>query len=154
MDLYELLKFVHISAAIVWLGGAVMFNILVGQIKKSDGTLAMFEFGQRGEVLGKKVFMPSAIVVLLAGIAMVLESGWSFEDLWIVIGIAGIVTTVVIGTAFLTPQAGSIGREVEAKGGQIDGPLQKKIDRFFLVVRIDLVILFLIVLDMVVKPGV
>ena len=153
MDLYEFFKYIHIVAAIVWLGGAVIFNILAAQIKQSDGTVAMFEFGKRGEVLGKKVFMPASIVVLLAGIAMVIESGWDFEDLWIVIGIAGVVTTAVIGAAFLSPQAGAIGTEIGAKGGQIDAALQKKIDRFFLVARLDLVLLFLIVLVMVVKPG-
>lgn len=75
-----------------------------------------------------------------------------FSDTWIAIGLIGYAATFVTGAAVIGPTAGKLGAALEAGGP--DAPevvaLRKKI---FTVSRIDQVVLFLVTVAMVFKPG-
>ena len=154
MDTYELLKTVHVLAAVIWVGGAATIQILAIRAQRVMTTdpEAVMRLGKESEAVGMKVFFPASLVVLAAGIGMVLDSGIDFQDLWIVLGLVGIVISAVTGATFLGPESGRIGKLMEERGG-LDEEISGRIKRIFLVSRIELTILLLIVINMVVKPG-
>jgi hypothetical protein len=63
-----------------------------------------------------------------------------------------ILISIAVGAGFIGPESGRIARAIDAGG--VDSPeAQMRINRIFLVSRIELTLLLLIVADMVVKPG-
>jgi uncharacterized membrane protein len=152
MDLYELLLAIHILAAVIWVGGATSLQVLAIRATGSGDPVRMATFAGEAEWVGMRIFMPSSIVVLLAGIALVLEGGWGFDQLWILLGLAGIAFSIVVGAGFLGPESGRIKELMEARGPE-DTEVKDRIRRIFMISRIELAILLLIVLDMAIKPG-
>ena len=152
MDLYELLLAIHILAVVVWVGGAAALQVLAIRTVRTDDGGRIAYFAGEAEWVGMRVFVPSSVVVLLAGIALVLEGNWGFDQLWILLGLAGIAFSIVVGAAFLGPESGRIKGLMEARGPE-DTEVKERIARIFTISRIELVILLLIVLDMVIKPG-
>lgn len=153
MSLYEWLLFLHIVAAIVWIGGGVILQILGARLARSRDAEGMLKFTRDIEVLGPRLFAPASLAVLGLGVWMVLVSdAWAFSQLWIVLALVAYGISFVIGIAYFGPAAKRIERAVEA-----EGPHGATVDRLirtnFLVSRFDLAILLFIVWDMVFKPG-
>jgi uncharacterized membrane protein len=149
---YEWLLFFHIAAAIVWLGGGVAIQVLAVRANRTDDTARMVTIAHEAEWFGTRVFLPSSLLVLVLGIILTLDGPWDFGQTWIVLALIGYGLSFVTGAAFLGPESGRIGKLLAAEGP--DSPaVQARIQRIFLVSRIELVLLYLIVLDMAVKPG-
>lgn len=148
---YILLKTVHVLAAVAWVGGALTQNILATRlIKANDGTL-MARFARESEWVGTHIYLPSSLLLLGFGIWMVATSAWNFTDLWIIIGILGILATVITGAFFMGPTAKKVAAGIEERGP--DNPeVRGLIERILMVGRVDLAVLFLVVIDMVAKP--
>lgn len=150
---YNLILLVHVVAAIVWVGGGVFVQIYATRLDRGGETQRLMAFAKDLERFGQTVFLPSAILVLLAGVAMVIYAPFvAMTDLWILIGLAGIVSTIVIGAAFLGPEAGRIAR-VAGERGADDPEVLARTRRIFAISRIDLAVILLVVADMVLKPG-
>lgn len=151
MTLYEFLLTVHVLSVILWIGGGSLLHILFIRFRAARDFTTTMHLGEQAEKLGKTYFMPLSILTLASGVFLVLEGDWGFEHLWILLGLAGIVVSSVIGAAFIGPSAGKIARLAAEKGLE-DPAVQAESDRIMLLSRIDLVILILVVLNMVVKP--
>ena len=67
-------------------------------------------------------------------------------------GLIAFLASAITGAGFLGPETGRISKLAGTKGAD-DPEVQARISRVFLISRIELVLLVLIVLDMVVKPG-
>lgn len=154
MTLYELFKTLHVLAAVAWVGGVIISQVLAAIAVKAarENPQKLIEFVKDQAWLGQRYFAPASIVVILAGVAMVIESGWNFSDLWIVIGIAIYLVSVVIGMFFLTPGSEKM-LAVATERGVEDPETQQLAQRLTTLSRVDLVLLVLVVADMVVKPG-
>jgi len=149
--LYDVLVFVHVFAAIIWVGGAFFFQVKIAQFKRANDNEGFLALGRDAEHFGQRLFMPMSIVVLLAGIAMVWYGPFSFE-LWIALALIGIVVTALTGAVYLGPTGGKLAALAQENG--FDDPAVTSIrDRLITVSRIDYGVLALIVLDMVFKPG-
>jgi uncharacterized membrane protein len=150
--LYQAIVFVHVFAAIVWVGGAFYFQVKIAQFKRANDNAGFLSLGKDAEHIGQRLFMPASIVVLLAGIAAVWYGPFAFE-LWIGLALAGIVVTALTGAIYLGPTGGKLAALAEERG--LDDPaVIAKRDQLILVSRLDYAVLVLIVLDMVFKPGV
>lgn len=152
MDLYESLKTIHVLFAVIWVGGAATVQVLVTRLARANEPARLAAFAKDVEWVGKRMFMPSSLIVLAAGIWMVVISGWNFSDLWIIFGLVGIAFSATVGSAFLGPESGRIGKLIDERGPE-DSEVQSRLARIFVVSRVELVILLLIVINMVVKPG-
>jgi uncharacterized membrane protein len=153
MDLYEVLKFIHVLAAASWVGGVIVLQVNGAWLNKKNDPHDFVTFVSLQAYLGKRYFMPLAITTVAAGVAMVLDAeAWGFGDTWILIGIVLYVISVVVGAGFLGPQSEKI-QEGLASGGPPDTALQARIKNVVLVSRVDVVVLILVVADMVIKPG-
>jgi uncharacterized membrane protein len=151
--LYNLLKFIHVMAAIVWLGGSIFIQIYVTRLTRANETEQVTRFAGNLERMGKTVFMPSSITLLVIGIVMVIATPYLyFSEPWIIIGVLGIAATVITGTVFLGPESTRIATAVQEQGPG-SAEVQERTKRIFTISRIDLVVLVLVVADMVFKPG-
>lgn len=152
MNRYEWLLFFHIAAAIVWLGGGVAIQVLAIRANRADDPARMVTIAHEAEWFGLRIFLPSSLTVLVLGIILTVDGPWDFGQTWIVLALIGYGLSFLTGATFLGPESGRIGKLLAAEGP--DSPaVRARIQRIFLVSRIELVLLYLIVLDMVVKPG-
>jgi uncharacterized membrane protein len=153
MTLYELLLFVHVAATIIWIGAGFFSLVLaLGYDKESDEP-ALLRFAKDQERLAPRLFVPSSLVVVLMGIALVIESeAWSFDQLWIVLGLIGFAATFVTGLFIMKPSTERIGRDMEAASGRLTDQLRIDLRKLIVKARVDYVVLTLVVSDMVAKP--
>src|SRR5687768_4437992 len=116
MSRYELYLFIHIAAAVIWVGGGFMLIVLGIQAERSnDENRLRTVFEQVGSV-ATKVIVPSSIVVLLMGILMIVDGPWSLSYLWLVLGLIGFLATFVTGIGILTPQSEKLGAQLASEG--------------------------------------
>jgi hypothetical protein len=151
---YDLFTFLHIVGALVWVGAGATFQVLNARLAAARDHAGIAAKSAQGEWFGKAVFSTSAGVTLVAGVATVLASddAWSFGDLWITWGFAGVALSIVFGAMFSERTARELAATVEATGpdtAQVED-LQRRLGRCG---AIDLVILLSVVAAMVWKPG-
>jgi uncharacterized membrane protein len=109
----------------------------------------MAAVGEDIEWIASRVFIPASLLAFLSGLALVWESAWGFGEDWIVIGLVLYAVTFLSGLLFLGPESARIGKLIE-QGSPQAGP---RTLRLILLARLDLVVLFLLVYDMTVKPS-
>ena len=112
------------------------------------------EIGKTGELqewLVPRVFIPTSLLTLVLGVLLVWDGPWSFGDLWILIGLAGWIGSFGVGFLFLRPQSEKI-KELVARYGPTSVEAQRHARRLGVVARVQLLALFLVVVDMVLKP--
>ena len=150
--MYEWLKAFHVLMAVIWVGGAFTLQFLFSRLRKTDPQ-TMVRAALQSEWLGNHIFLPSSIILLGLGLWMVLGFElWDITDLWVLIGLGGIVATIITGAGFLGPESKRLSMAAQEKG--VDDPqVQASIARIFAISRIDLVVLLIVVVDMVIKPG-
>ena len=150
--MFELFKTIHVLGAVAWVGGVILSQVNGALAMRSGEQARIYGFISDQAWLGKRYFAPASIAVIIAGIVMVVDSGYEFSDLWIVMGIALWLASVVIGAGFLGPRSEKLETEIQQKG--MDDPGVQSLGRQLgLLSRVDLVILLLVVIVMVVKPG-
>jgi uncharacterized membrane protein len=151
MSRYELLLFLHIAFAILWLGAGTCLILLGMRADASRDTVRIKQIVEDAEWVANRLIIPSSLAVLGLGIALVVEGPWGFDMLWVVLGLLGFAATFVTGFFFLTPQTKRIAVTMERDGGMSPAAVQQ-VRRLFLISRIDLVVLFAVVADMALKP--
>lgn len=152
-DVYNWIKLVHILAAIVWVGGGIFIQIYASRLMSAGEMQRLGLFAKDLEKLGNMVFIPASVTVLIMGIVMVAYAPFiEVTELWIILGLAGIVSTILFGSLFIGPEAGRLGKMVEERSYD-DPELQSRIRRLFVVSRIDLAVIVFVVVMMVLKPG-
>jgi hypothetical protein len=110
----------------------------------------MAAVGEDIEFIAVRLFVPASLLAFLTGVLMVLNSDfYGFGDDWIVIGLALYATTFLAGLLFLGPESGRVGRLTE-EGSPEAGP---RTARLIMLARLDVILLFLIVYDMTIKPS-
>ena len=151
--MYELFKFIHVAAAIAWLGAGLAFQIMNARVASSKDPAAVAVMSEQGEWFGKMYFSTAAIVTLVAGIVMVLVGeGIGFGDLWITAGFVGIVASIVIGAVLIGRATSELTETITAEGATSSrvGMLQRRLAALGVV---DLAILFTVAALMIYKPG-
>ncbi len=149
---YDLLKTVHVLAAVIWVGGGLTLNLLGTRIVKAHDAPRMLGFTRDAEWVGQRIYLPASIVVLVFGVLGVMEGYPDFSDAWVGIGLGGVLVTALTGSLFFGPELKRIGDLGQRKG--IDDPeVRQRTSRFVALNRIDLAILLFVVVVMVLKPG-
>lgn len=152
MSYFEFLLFGHLLAAMVWLGGDLMLQMFYLRARVT-GPEAVAQFAKDVEWIGLRVLNTASLLVVLFGVLMVLDSDvYEFSQFWISAALAMFLLSAVTGAAFLGPESGRIGALSDERGPS-DPEVQRRIGRVLLISRIEFVLLVLIVLDMVLKPG-
>ena len=149
--LYDWLLFAHILMAMVWLGGALLLNVLAIQALRGADRDGVARFVTNLRVIGPRVFAPSVVLLLGFGIWLVLESdAWDFEQSWIQIGLGLFVAAFLIGVAYLGRTAVLAERAVS---NDDHDEAARQLRRWSWGYQIVLVLLIVATWDMVTKPA-
>ena len=85
------------------------------------------------------------------GVLLVLDSDfWGFSQTWVWLGLTGYAVSFLLGILYFGPESARIRKAYEA-GERSDA--EARVKRILLVSRAELVVLLLVVVDMVSKPG-
>lgn len=150
MEWYLFIKFLHVTSAIIWLGGALVMVMLGMKAERAKNDAELVVIVQQVAWAAERVYVPASIATLLFGLITTWIGGlWS--ELWVILGLVGIVATIGLGIGVLTPRA------KRAEAGRVAGgatPAVVAICREILAIaKFDMVLLFTIVADMVLKPS-
>jgi uncharacterized membrane protein len=151
MTRYDAYKFIHVTAAIVWLGAGVMIQVLAARAQRTRDDDYLQRLFRDAGVLSKVLFIPASLTVVVFGVLMVVDGPWDFEPLWIVLGLCGYATTFVTGAFILGPRAEKTSARYEQEG-RMTPSIAAEMRRVLLIARVDTVVLFLVVAVMVIKP--
>ena len=86
LTLFSVFKFLHIVAAITWVGGVITMTLLNVRLASTRNSAAMAALSSVGGFIGQRVFGPAAAITLLAGLATALYAGFPMRSLWIIWG--------------------------------------------------------------------
>jgi uncharacterized membrane protein len=152
MTWYTFFKSVHVTAAAVWFGGALMIQAFAFRIVRTGDARRQAEFAKDSEIVGMRVFIPATWILLLTGIGLMVNLPWSWGQNWVVFGLIAFALSFIVGAGFLGPEGGRIAAVIER-----DGPgspeAQARINRILLISRCELVVLLTVIVNMVVKPA-
>jgi uncharacterized membrane protein len=149
--LYDWLVFLHVLAAMVWVGGLAALAALGLNVLRTDDRDAIARFVASFRVVGPFVLMPAAVLVLVLGIWMVIDSAaWSFEQTWIWLALVLLAAAVLVGAVFLSRAALAAERAVNA-GDHAHATQQLR--RWSWGIRLILLLLVVATWAMVFKPG-
>jgi uncharacterized membrane protein len=151
VTLYEALLFGHVAAAIVWLGAAFVFALLVFGADRRRDRAKIAGYSDDNDWLAPRLYIPSSLATLLFGLLLVAEGSWSLDQLWIAVGLAGWLVSFLLGILFFKPETERMS-ELAAQRGSTDPELEARGNRMTVLERFELVVLFVVVADMVIKP--
>ena len=153
MELQEWLSFVHILAAIVWVGASITQSVVMTKANRDPDRTVVAGLARQLEWLGPFLIGPAAIAVIGAGIWITLIEDWvAFSDTWIWLSLVLVGVSMVLGMAYFGPEGRRIGRIIGERGPE-DAELRQRMDRLLLIGRLDLLILAVVLWLMVFKPG-
>jgi len=150
-DWYALFRVVHVTVAVFWVGGGLLLTILGLKAETSSDPDEIALLARWAAWVGERLFAPAGGIVLLAGIAMMINTNWGWGKFWIVAGFIGYALSMVIGMAILTPQSKRIAELSETRGSTHPETIAA-IRRILVLTRFDVAVLLLVVADMVTKP--
>ena len=148
--MYDVVKYVHIVCAIVWVGGATYSQLLGLLVGRSGDPTDIPKLARNFERIGTRVFLPASILLFLAGLFMTINR-WSFQQTWISIAIVLWLVSVFIGAVYVGPRLPKMAAAFDADGPESETGLGV-LRRIIVVSRAELVMLFVIVALMVFKP--
>jgi uncharacterized membrane protein len=146
MDWYAIFKFLHVAAAVCWVGGGVVLMFQGLLAARAHDRAAQMTVVKQTAGLSMNWFIPASMATLIFGIVTAtLGSSWS--DAWVILGLVGFAATFATGFFGIRPLAESIAKaEAEGKDGGSYGGKMLQIAKF------DYVMLFTVIADMVLKP--
>lgn len=148
MSWYELLLTLHVVAVALWFGSTVAITVVSYRLLAVEPATFGPAFRQMGWWAGK-AHPAAGVVILLAGIAMVIEADLSFGELWIVLALVGWVALSGIGGGVISRSGERL--EAALDRGE-DGEARAHASRLLLGTRIEAALIVLVIVDMVAKP--
>jgi uncharacterized membrane protein len=148
---YSIYKALHVIAIVIWVGGDITLTTAGIVFERRGDAETMATLGKVGSWVGVRVYTPAAFAAFAFGVALMEQGVWDWNQVWIVLGLAGWAIATGVGVLFVGPELGRIDRAA-ADHGPDSAEVARRVRRLFTVFRFDTVLLILIVLDMVLKP--
>ena len=152
MTLHNLLMFLHILGAIVWVGAMILMNAMMVRAGLAPDQSAVLRPSRELQWVGPGLIGPSSAVVIGAGIWLVfVEEDLAFSQLWLVLSLVLVAVSMVEGI-WSGPEGKRIERLAEERGAE-SGEARTRVRRLVWLGRLDLLILVVVLWLMVFKPG-
>ncbi len=152
MTLFQVLLFVHLVAAMIWIGGALVGTLIGTFLSRQGDASAMSKFCMAFATIAGPAFGGSALVVLGTGIWMVADSAIEFSALWISLGFAGWIASTVMGATIVGMTWTKVGKLLMEPGATIEG-VQPVLTKAVRLTWVDLAVRIGVVLIMVWQPA-
>ena len=152
MTLEPWLHFVHITGAVIWVGGGLMLTVIGGRARRSGDVVLIREFARTLSYVGPRVLAPAVVVVLVSGIWLVVQQSRDFSQLWILLALGSFAAAFVIGALYLSRSAILMER-VAAEATANTQAARDALGRWMLGYSVVLAILLFALWDMIFKPG-
>lgn len=101
---YALLKLIHVLAAVTWIGGVTAVSTINGRLIRAGDRATLAGVFPHALAYMEKMAGPSAILVLLTGIPMVILEKIGFGTFWVTWGFMGILVHFGFGFAVMRPR--------------------------------------------------
>ena len=149
-SLYDVMKFLHVTGAIVWVGGIATLAVMTGRMAGDADRAALKLMARQSEFLGRAVMGPSAGLTLLTGLGLSwILGGFTF---WMVWGLTGVVASMVLGATLL--RRANLEMEELVDAGTLGGARFATVRRRLAVTgALNLALLLSVVWAMVAKPA-
>jgi uncharacterized membrane protein len=149
--LYNWLLFLHVLAAMIWVGGGVLLVALAAHVLRDPDPGAVGRFTATLRAIGPLVLAPATVAVLALGIGLVIDSdAWDFGQLWVRLGLGLFAAAFLIGAAWQSRTAVAATRAA-AHGD--DEEARRQLRRWSWGYRLVVVLLVVAAWDMTTKPG-
>lgn len=127
----EGLLLLHILGVAAWIGANVTQAVVDSSMMEDRGPVAA-RWLRTTAGMGKTLYMPAAILILVTGIALVVTSDGVFEfsDVFVSIGFVAIIVGAVLGFKVFEPQALKAADALDAGDGDIADAARAKIRQF------------------------
>lgn len=150
MSRYDVLRLLHIVAAMVWVGGVLVMRIVGNRLKTADPAHRL-GFTRDQAALIRGLFTPAAAAILATGMWMVVDApGFAFDQAWIAIGLVVVIGSMGLAHGYTLPRIGRAVALMESGRGPEAGTIMTRLTP---VIRTVIVLLVVTVWAMVVKPG-
>ena len=144
------LLIIHVIAGGAWIGASLTITFANSRMR-SSGHEAAASFMAMFEKMGRMYFPPAAIVLLVTGFWLVIDSSfYEFSDPFVIIGIAAVVAGALLGTLVFGPLAQRAQAAHRASDDAALGGLYRRFNGFGL---LDVAILAFAIVAMVTKLG-
>lgn len=110
---YFTLKFLHVAAASIWVGGLVVTSALNLRLARAGDPRTVALTARQSGRVGAMLLLPAAVVTLGAGFGSMAIAGVGFTG-WILWGLAAIVLAVALGASVLRRSASALIERLEA----------------------------------------
>lgn len=151
LNLFTVIVYIHVVAAILWVGSAVVLEILEWEATHASKRERLAATLHRGSWFGLHVFAPAALLTILTGVIAVAVGRPTFGQLWVILALVAVVIVSAMG-------GGVIGRTSAMLEERLKDPavseeeIEAKLAGIRPFVYLDLALLFFILFDMVVRP--
>ena len=152
MDEYGLLLFLHVLGAVLWAGGVAIYYVLIERMNSVQDRTSLRGLLEHLEKIGFAYFMPVSITTLLAGIFLVIRGEWDWSEPFVMVGLIGIVITIVVGAVLSTPREKAL-MEALNRPEATDAEVRQAFSAVRVIARVDLGLLLIVIFFMTVKPG-
>ena len=147
----EFWLFVHVVAAITWVGGGATIQVFGVLTKRAADPAKTAFFARNVGWTVMWVFLPASILVLVSGIGLVETVGWDWGEPFIAYGLLLWAAVSLVAFGFLARAQGKAAERLETEGPS--PALGRHLRNLVWLSRALLAVLLLIVFLMTVKPG-
>jgi uncharacterized membrane protein len=148
---YTTWKSLHVLMAIIWIGGAFMIQLFAFRVLKENDAGRMASFTKDVEFIATRTFIPASLILVVLGFVLMHQAHWAWH-FWAIFAIVVWAISFVSGAFYLGPESGRISKLIEERGG-VDAEVKRRVERILFHSRVELVLIALIAMDMVLKPG-
>jgi hypothetical protein len=147
----ELWLFLHVTAAMVWVGGAVTLQVFGILTKRAADPAKTAFFAANAAFLVMRVLFPAALLILFSGIGLKVEGHWDWGEPFIVYGLVAWALVSAVAFGFLGNAIGRAGNQLSSEGPS--PALALRFRNLVWLSRVLLLALLTIVFMMTVKLG-
>jgi uncharacterized membrane protein len=148
---YTVFKTVHVTFAVLWVGGGVLLTILALMAERRNDPAELATIARQAATVGEKYFSTSGVIVVAMGVAMMINGDLPWSTFWIDFGLAVFAVSFLTGIVVLGPQSRRLHAIIDEKGA-LAPEAQEGIKKILLIARVDVALLLIVVVDMVAKP--
>jgi hypothetical protein len=112
----ELWLFLHVTAAMVWIGGAVAIQVFGILTKRAADPAKSAFFASNVSFTVSRILFPAALVVLLSGIGLKVEGHWDWSEPFIVYGLVFWALVSAVAFGYLGGAIGRAGMQLASEG--------------------------------------